>query len=143
MYSSLPQCCVPCQSYPPPSSGQKNPRARNQGEQVAADWRWRRYVPPKRRFTHDLHSATSQKTAFFIVTAVKTSNLIFTTFIMKHFSIWYMYIAKCCLKINDCVDCSTFRRDYRCYSNTLATYNGKGQHYVTAGFMFLLVIHIR
>jgi hypothetical protein len=38
-------------------------------------WRWRRYVPPKRRFTQDLHGATSQKTAFFIVAAVKTSNL--------------------------------------------------------------------
>jgi hypothetical protein len=38
-------------------------------------WRWRRYVPPKRRFTQDPHGATSQKTAFFIVTAVKTSNL--------------------------------------------------------------------
>jgi hypothetical protein len=32
-------------------------------------------VPPKRRFTKDLHGTTSQKTAFFIVTAVKTSNL--------------------------------------------------------------------
>jgi hypothetical protein len=29
----------------------------------------------KRSFTQDLHGATSQKTAFFIVTAVKTSNL--------------------------------------------------------------------
>jgi hypothetical protein len=38
-------------------------------------WSWRRYVPPKRRLTQDLHGATSQKTAFFIVTAVKTSNL--------------------------------------------------------------------
>jgi hypothetical protein len=37
--------------------------------------RWRRYVPPKRRFTEDLQGATSQKTAFFIVTDVKTSNL--------------------------------------------------------------------
>jgi hypothetical protein len=37
-------------------------------------WRWRRYVPTKRRFTQDLHGATSQKTAFFIVTTVKTSN---------------------------------------------------------------------
>jgi hypothetical protein len=36
----------------------------------------RRYVPPKRRFTQDLYGATSQKTAFFIVTAVKTSNLL-------------------------------------------------------------------
>jgi hypothetical protein len=28
--------------------------------------RWRQYVPPKRRFTQDLHGATSQKMAFFI-----------------------------------------------------------------------------
>jgi hypothetical protein len=28
-------------------------------------WRWRRYVPPKRRLTAFLHGATSQKTAFF------------------------------------------------------------------------------
>jgi hypothetical protein len=27
--------------------------------------KWRRYVPPKRRFTQDPHGATSQKTAFF------------------------------------------------------------------------------
>jgi hypothetical protein len=30
-------------------------------------WRWRWYVPPKRRFTQDLYGATSQKTAFFSV----------------------------------------------------------------------------
>jgi hypothetical protein len=30
---------------------------------------------PKRQFTLDLHGTTSQKTAFFIVTAVKISNL--------------------------------------------------------------------
>jgi hypothetical protein len=42
---------------------------------------WRRVdilltdVPPKRRLTQYLHDATSQKTAFFIVIAVKTSNL--------------------------------------------------------------------
>jgi hypothetical protein len=29
----------------------------------------------KRRFTQDLHDATSQETAFFILTVVKTSNL--------------------------------------------------------------------
>jgi hypothetical protein len=34
-----------------------------------------RLSSPKRRFTQKLHGATSQKTAFFIVTAVKTSNL--------------------------------------------------------------------
>jgi hypothetical protein len=38
-------------------------------------WRWRPYVPPKGWLTQDLHGATSQKTAFFIVTAVITSNL--------------------------------------------------------------------
>jgi hypothetical protein len=32
-------------------------------------------VPPKRRFTQYLYGAASQKAAFFIVTAVKTSNL--------------------------------------------------------------------
>jgi hypothetical protein len=31
------------------------------------------FVPPKRWFTQDLHAATSQKTSYFIVTAVKTS----------------------------------------------------------------------
>jgi hypothetical protein len=40
---------------------QKNPRARNHREQVAA--------------VCSLHGATSQKTAFFIVTAVETSDL--------------------------------------------------------------------
>jgi hypothetical protein len=38
-------------------------------------WRWRWYVSPKRRFTQGLYGATSQKTAFFIVTAVKTSSV--------------------------------------------------------------------
>jgi hypothetical protein len=37
-------------------------------------WRWRRYVSQKHRFTQDLYGSTSQKTTFFIVTAVKTSN---------------------------------------------------------------------
>jgi hypothetical protein len=35
---------------------------------------WRRHIPPKRRFLRNPHGAPSQKTAFFIVTAVKTSN---------------------------------------------------------------------
>jgi hypothetical protein len=58
--------------------GKKNPRVRNQRKQVAVcsswfltrgfflPWRWRRYVPPKRWFTQDLHGATSQKTVSFI-----------------------------------------------------------------------------
>jgi hypothetical protein len=45
-------------------------------------WRWRRYVPPKRRFNPlHLNGATPQKNAFFIVTAVKTSNL---TYMASH-----------------------------------------------------------
>jgi hypothetical protein len=33
-----------------------------------------RRVSPKRRFLQDPHDSTSQERAFFIVTAVKTSN---------------------------------------------------------------------
>jgi hypothetical protein len=33
---------------------------------ILLPWRWRRYVPPKRRFIQYLHGATSQKTAFFL-----------------------------------------------------------------------------
>jgi hypothetical protein len=35
----------------------------------------RRYVPPKLRFLKEPHGVTSMNTAFFIVNAVKTSNL--------------------------------------------------------------------
>jgi hypothetical protein len=35
----------------------------------------RRYVPPKRRFLQEPHRVIFQKAAFFIVTAVETSNL--------------------------------------------------------------------
>jgi hypothetical protein len=38
-------------------------------------WWRRRYVPPKRRFIQEPRAVTSQKTPFFIVTAVKTSNI--------------------------------------------------------------------
>jgi hypothetical protein len=41
-----------------------------QRSRIFLPWRWRRYIPPKRRLIQDLHGATSQKTAFFIVTAV-------------------------------------------------------------------------
>jgi hypothetical protein len=34
--------------------------------------KWRRHIPPKRRFLINSHEATSQKTAFFMVAAVKT-----------------------------------------------------------------------
>jgi hypothetical protein len=50
---------------------------------ILLPWRWRRYVPPKRWSTQDLHSATSQKTTFFIDTAVKASNLTFKIFVIS------------------------------------------------------------
>jgi hypothetical protein len=37
-------------------------------------WWWRRDFPPKCRFLQEPHGIRSQKTAFFIATAVKTSN---------------------------------------------------------------------
>jgi hypothetical protein len=48
---------------------------------IILPWNCRRYIPPKRRFTQDLHGASSQKTAIFIVTAMKTSNLATDVFI--------------------------------------------------------------
>jgi hypothetical protein len=52
-------------------------------------WRCRRYVPPKRQFTQDLHGATSQKTAFFIVTAAKPSDL--TQFpLLSEYQVWQL-----------------------------------------------------
>jgi hypothetical protein len=45
-------------------------------------------VPPKRRLTKYLHGATSQKTVFFIVIAVKTSD------ICKIFTIVYAELMK-------------------------------------------------
>jgi hypothetical protein len=67
-------------------------------------WRWKRYFPPKRRFTQDLHGATSQKTAFFIVTAVKTSDLLLKMF------------CNCNQNIRDCL-CVMFR-PYRRHSSS-------------------------
>jgi hypothetical protein len=43
-------------------------------------WRWRRYVPPKRRFIQDLHGATSQKTAFFSFTTYFSKNQVGSSF---------------------------------------------------------------
>jgi hypothetical protein len=99
----------------PPSSGQKNPRARNQLEQVPAVCR--RYVPPKRRFTQDLHGATSQKTTFFIVwtdkwlicfpkfhVSFKVCIQLWTAFCSFHIS-----IRRRCNRINE-VDSNGLRR---------------------------------
>jgi hypothetical protein len=41
---------------------------------IFVPWRWKRYVPPKRRFTQDLHNATPQKTAFVIHSLPHTSS---------------------------------------------------------------------
>jgi hypothetical protein len=44
--------------------------------QILLHWRWRRYDPPKRRFTQELHGATTQKTASFIQILVKISGFL-------------------------------------------------------------------
>jgi hypothetical protein len=54
-----PQCRVDPIGLHPPLYQLKNPLA------DSSTLRWRRYVPPNRRLTQDLHSATSQKTPFF------------------------------------------------------------------------------
>jgi hypothetical protein len=45
----------------------------------------RNEYPPKRRLLQDSHGVTSQKTAFFIVTAVKISNLKIFYIILNYF----------------------------------------------------------
>jgi hypothetical protein len=42
---------------------------------ILSPWWRRRQVSPKRRFLQEPHGVTTQKTPFFIVTDVKTSNL--------------------------------------------------------------------
>jgi hypothetical protein len=70
----------------PPSSGSTNkPRTKPAWKQVASrallawlilrPWRWRRYVPPKRRLNFNgLHGVISQNIVVLITTAVRTSN---------------------------------------------------------------------
>jgi hypothetical protein len=56
-----------------------HPRARNHlvpRSRILLPWRWKQYVPPKCRFTLDLHGATSQRTVFFIVTPWKPQILL-------------------------------------------------------------------
>jgi hypothetical protein len=38
-------------------------------------WWWRWYFPPKCWFLQEPHGVTSQRTAFFIVTTLNTTNL--------------------------------------------------------------------
>jgi hypothetical protein len=55
--------------------GDKNRRARNVSSKQQPTHTECSSVPPKRRFLQEPHAVTSQKTVFFIVTSVKTSNL--------------------------------------------------------------------
>jgi hypothetical protein len=68
-------------------------RPANAGSSLAdfLSWRWRRYVPPKRRFTQDLHGNTSRKTTFFIATEVKTSNLTKSIYFTNHGTSLFVY----------------------------------------------------
>jgi hypothetical protein len=54
----------------------------------------RRQIPPKRRLIQESHGVTSQKTPFFIVTAVKTLNLAYHYTIHSRSPIgWYYRLA--------------------------------------------------
>jgi hypothetical protein len=64
-------------------------KRRPQPAETSPLYRWFQCnFPPKRRFTQDLHGVTSQKTAFFIVTAVETSNLTWTKFNFVFLDLW-------------------------------------------------------
>jgi hypothetical protein len=62
-------------------------------------WRWRRYVPPKRRLAfNELHDILSQKTELFITTALRTSNPIYLYFVcnvMTYFCVWWTMTYFC------------------------------------------------
>jgi hypothetical protein len=59
----------------------------------------RHYVPPKRRFLEEPHGVTSKKIAFFIVTALKTSNV--TYFVDIYLKINYFKTQVMRLKIRE------------------------------------------
>jgi hypothetical protein len=50
---------------------------------IPSPWWWRRYYPPKLRFLQEPYGVISKKTAVFIVTAVKASNLTIFNLIEK------------------------------------------------------------
>jgi hypothetical protein len=68
-------------------------------------WGWRRYVPPKRRFTQDLHGATSQKTAFFPYMLIyrltticrEMYDFLNCTIIHRNQKIWSINVRKICV----------------------------------------------
>jgi hypothetical protein len=49
-------------------------------------------VPPKRRFLQELQGVTSQNTPFFIVTALKTSNLTFQVLVYEKIWWWKWFV---------------------------------------------------
>jgi hypothetical protein len=53
---------------------------------ILSPWWRNRYVPPKRRFLQEPRGETSQKTPFFIVTAVKPQIL--------HISVWSVFVEQ-------------------------------------------------
>jgi hypothetical protein len=68
-------------TYSPNFRVEELSRARNQRESrwearlIFRPWRWRRYVPPKRRlFFNGLHGVMSQEIALFITITVRTSD---------------------------------------------------------------------
>jgi hypothetical protein len=62
---------------------------------ILRHWRWKRYVPPKRRLTFNgLHRVISQKMVLFITTAVRTSNAknpLLPPAILRHWR-WRQYV---------------------------------------------------
>jgi hypothetical protein len=70
-------------------------------------WRWKWYVPPKRRSTYDPHGAMAQKMAIFMTTAVRTSN---PTWIERVHSEWWIANGNfsSCNSTADCVEQQTF-----------------------------------
>jgi hypothetical protein len=57
-------------------------------------WRWRRYVPPKRRFKPDPHGAISHRTIFFIVIAWKPQILRILSY-LHSFSCFSQALVSC------------------------------------------------
>jgi hypothetical protein len=58
---------------------------------LLSPWWKRRQVPPKLRILQEPHGVTSHKIPFFIVTAVKTSNLTTLINLWNNFRIWGTY----------------------------------------------------
>jgi hypothetical protein len=80
---------------------------------ILRPWRWRRYVPPKRRVhLNGLHCVISQKMILFITTAVKTSNPTNIS-LLTRFYINYLHGAVSFLRSRQLRSCSRlFQRFY-------------------------------